>query len=442
MTTAVAPRREPHTAPTPGDPPDASPPRARGGRVRRRFRPVLFWLHLALGSALGLVILTQAVTGIAIAYRRQVVDALITRQVAAGPPAAARLPLDTLVARAAATGSGRRPGAVTVRHDPRAPVAVRFGRERTVYVDPYTGRVLPGTPRLEAFFTYMEGVHRWLAFAGGRSALGSAITGASALAFLALLLSGLYLWMPARWTRRSVRAVAVVHRGARGRARDWNWHHVAGLWASPVLLVMIVAGVFMAFEWPTRLLARATRSPGTERSRGPGHAAARAADAHGDAPGGVGAPRTGAVVAAPPRASLDTLAARAVAAVPGGWYAVQLRLPDGPGQRPRAGRAGGAPARPAGITASRMRSPNLRPDLTTQLTLDPATGAVWAREDDARRDLAGRVRGWMHPIHSGEGFGVPGETVAVLGALAATVLVWTGSALALRRLRRRIARGG
>ena len=75
------------------------------------------------------------------------------------------------------------------------------------------------------------------------------------------------------------------------------------------------------------------------------------------------------------------------------------------------------------------------------IALDPATGAVRARQDYATRDLSGRVRGWMHPIHSGEGFGVLTETLAVFGALAATVLVWTGLALASRRLRRQLARG-
>lgn len=421
MSTVVAPREtdlpRDVAIPTP-EPSDPSP----RPRARRRVRDFLFWVHLTLGSALGLVILTQALTGIAIAYRRQVVPAVVDRQVATPAPGAARLSLDTLAARAAAASGGRSPGGVTLRHDAGAPVAVQFGRERTVYLDPYTGRVLPGAPRLEAFFAYAEGVHRWLALTGTRSEVGEAVTGASVLAFFGLLLSGLYLWLPARWTRRHVRAVALVTRGARGRARDWNWHHVAGLWASPLLLVTTVTGLSMAYQWPTRLLARATGSPGAlTGERGPG--------------GPPGGGREGAHSAGP-RASLDTLAARALAASPPAWYVLRLGAPGGPGRG-----TGGPRGGPAGVSANVSTTPDLRPDLATQLTLDPATGAVRPRPDDAGRDLAGRARGWMHPVHSGEGFGVLGETAAAAGALAAAVLVWTGLSLALRRLRRRLARG-
>jgi uncharacterized iron-regulated membrane protein len=104
----------------------------------RRF---LFWIHLTAGCVAGLVILVMSVTGILLAYRRQIInwgDRRFQAQPAAG---AQRLPLEDLL-ETAQEAQGRPPSNITVRADSAAPVAFDFGRERTVFVNPYTGKVL------------------------------------------------------------------------------------------------------------------------------------------------------------------------------------------------------------------------------------------------------------------------------------------------------------
>jgi uncharacterized iron-regulated membrane protein len=276
--------------------------------------------------------------------------------------------------------------------------------------------VLPGSPRLQAFFGGAERVHRSLALGRGtRAPLGIALTGASNLVFLFLLVSGLYLWMPRRWTRRAVAAVALPDLAARGRARDWNWHHVLGLWAAPGLLVVVGSAAFLSYEWPQRLVARAAGVPAAaERRGGEGRAPSRPADAR-------PASRTS-------RAALDTLTARALAAAgPGAWYSVQLRLP----------RPGGPGADEVAATVSTARA--LRPDRRVTVSLDGTTGEARRAQRYADLDAGRRARGWARFLHTGEAFGVTGQTVAMLVSLAGAGLVWTGLALALRRLRRAMA---
>jgi uncharacterized iron-regulated membrane protein len=389
-------------------------------RAWERVRAVLFWLHLAAGVAAGGVILAMSVTGVALAYQRQITEWSVARQMpAAGGP---RLPLDTLVARGlAAAPAGSRLTGVTVRSEPRAPVAVAVeatgpaaGR-RTLWVDASTGTVLPGSPRLQAFFGGAERLHRSLMIGRGtRSPQGAAVTGAANLAFFFLLLSGLYLWVPRRWTRRAVRAVALPAPGARGRARDWNWHHVMGLWAGPGLAAVVGSAAFLSYRWPERLVARAAGVPArVERPQG------------GAREGGpTGAPRD---AGAAPRASFDTLAARALsgAGAAGGWYSVQLR-PSAPDARPE-------------VTATVSTARALRPDRRATVTLDPANGLVRKRQGYADLDAGRRARGWARFVHTGEAFGAAGQTAALLVSLAGAGLVWTGLALALRRLGRAVA---
>lgn len=391
---------------------------------------MVFWLHLAAGAATGLVILAMSATGVLLAYQRQLTERSVAAGMTPAAPGAPRLPLDTLVARAAAgLPPATRITAVTLRADPAAPVGVATesgrgptARRQTRWLDPVTGRVLPGSPRLQAFFSATERVHRSLALgAGTRSPVGTALTGAANLVFLFLLVSGLYLWMPRRWTRRAVAAVTVPDFTASGRARDWNWHHVLGLWAAPGLLVVVGSAAFLSYEWPQRLVARAAGVPAARES--------------GERPAAGAAPRPAAPPA--PRLALDTLAARALAAAgaaaPGAWYSVQLRLPAPTGRE--GGRDG---AREVTATVSTARA--LRPDRRATVTLDAATGDVRKQQRYADLDAGRRARGWARFLHTGEAFGAPGQTVAMLVSLAGVGLVWTGLALALRRLRRQVGR--
>jgi uncharacterized iron-regulated membrane protein len=187
-----------------------------------------------------------------------------------------------------------------------------------------------------------------------------------------------------------------------------------GLWAGPGLVAVVGSAAFLSYRWPERLVARAAGVPArVERPEGAGREGGRA-----------GAPRE---AAAAPRASFDTLAARALsgAGAAGGWYSVQLR-PSAPDARPE-------------VTATVSTARALRPDRRATVTLDPATGLVRKRQGYADLDAGRRARGWARFVHTGEAFGAAGQTAALLVSLAGAGLVWTGLALALRRLGRAVA---
>ena len=127
------------------------------------------------------------------------------------------------------------PTGVTLSHDPRAPLVVTAGRNRSLFVNPYTGNVAePAGQRARAFFEAVEGWHRWFNVAGDRRALARAVTGACNLAFLFLVLSGVYLWLPRTWawtalsTRLLFNRLAVLGEGARLQLASRLRHLVGG----------------------------------------------------------------------------------------------------------------------------------------------------------------------------------------------------------------------
>lgn len=368
-------------------------------------RTVVFWLHLLVGVVAGAVILFMSVTGVLLAFEPQITEWLERdRRIVTPPPDARPLSVEAILAIARDRGPGVRPTAVTLRADPAASAMVSFGREGgALFVDQYRGRVLGGlSPVHDALHEVVEW-HRWL----GSREIGRPITGAANLGFLGLVVLGVYLWWPRRFTRETVNAVTLFRPGLGGRARDFNWHNVLGIWCAPVLLVLTLTGVIMSYQWATSLLYTLTGS------EAPPPATAR--DGR----------RRGAPASLPAPASLDILWARAERQVTG-WVAITARLPpraDGP------------------VTFSIQEPAGWHPAPRSQLVLDPFTAAVAKWEPFAGQGLGRRLRAWVRPLHTGEAGGPAGQTAAFVASAGGAMLAWTGMALAWRRFgswRRRV----
>lgn len=363
-------------------------------------RKALFWLHLCAGAAAGAVILVMSATGVLLTYERQITEWADGHRIVPPAPGAARLGVEALAARVfEARGAGA--SSLTLRTDPEAPAAFAFGRESTLFVDPYTGAVLgEGSKRARAFFRSVTDWHRWLGATGERRGAARAVTGAANLCFLFIVLSGIYLWWPSRLTARHLRPITLFKGGLRGKARDFNWHNVFGFWSALPLVFVVASGVVISYPWANALVQRLAGS---------------APDRGGARPGG---PRGEAPLDPASLSGLDEAWARAEAEVPG-WRSLTVRVKAAPG----------APWVFSIDTSAGAR----RPDTRTQLTVDGETGSNLEREGYEAMPAGRRAIGWLRFIHTGEAFGVAGQTVAGIASLGGVMLAWTGVALALRR---------
>jgi len=356
-------------------------------------RKTLFWCHLTLGVTAGTLIFTMSVTGVLLAFQRQLIAWAERDQRVA--PAAARLPLSQLVTAASQSKPKGHPSAVTAYSDPASPVLVRFGREGALAVDPYRGTVLgAGATKTRAFFRFVEDVHRWLALEDEARTKSKAAMGAANLLFFFIVLSGPVLWWPRNGAFRNV---AWFRGGLRGRTRDFNWHNVLGIWSALPLAAIVFSGIVISYSWAGTLVYRAfgDRPPAPDRT-------------------------------APPRgkrseAPLDRIWPAAVAEagrVAPDWRSLTLRLPIGDRATLTVDRGNGA-----------------RPDKRSELIFDAKTAQL-IRHDTFQSQTGGRkARSWLRWIHTGEAGGIGGQVIAAVASSAAAVLVWTGIALALRRFR-------
>jgi uncharacterized iron-regulated membrane protein len=72
--------------------------------------------------------------------------------------------------------------------------------------------------------------------------------------------------------------------------------------------------------------------------------------------------------------------------------------------------------------------------LRTMLNLDVAQAKVLPSPDDIlQQNLGRRLRMYARFLHTGELFGLIGQTLAALCTLTTLILIWTGFALTFRR---------
>ena len=368
------------------------------------FRTVLFWAHLAAGAAAGVVILIMSVTGVALTYEKQMLE-WADRRAWTAPSAIDVSPLspETLLARVREAQPATAPIGVTLRADRSAPATVLLDGNKSLLVDPYSGAIIGEPPAaLRSFFRTMTVWHRYIAMAGDNRAAGKSITGYANLLFLFIVLSGMYLWLPRVWTWIQFKNVLWFRGGLAPKARDFNWHNVIGIWSAVPLAIVIAGAVPISFPWASNLVYRVAG----DTPPPPAAAPARPAD-RGD------------------RAVVTYIAGGVDAA----WSAAQAQVPA---WRTMTTRLATSPKAPIVVTVDEGYAG--QPQLRTTFTVDRASGEVVKAEDFGSLSAGRRARSWLRFAHTGEIYGLAGQSIAGLATAGGAFLVYTGIALALRRL--------
>lgn len=373
----------------------------------KKFRQLIFWCHLALGTIAGIIIFTMSVTGLLLAFEKQITRWADMRDYTVAQPfaSAERLSIEALLAKVQET-EGALPASITVYDERTRPVMLAFAGGRNLFVNPYTGESFgEGAKGVRAFFRTVTDIHRWLGAEGDNRALARAITGACNLGFLFIVMSGFYLWWPARWTRVQFRNVIWFRRGLSNKARDFNWHNVVGFWSAAPLFIVVLSAVVISYTWASNLVYRlAGEAPPAANAQRPASPAAQMNAARLD--------------------GLDDLWARAERQMEG-WQSISMQLPL---------------AENAPVSFTLDAGTGGEPQKRAQLVLNRATGEVVRWEPFSSYTTGRRMRSWLRFAHTGEVGGILGQSIAATASAGGAFLVFTGLALAWRRFRSWLAR--
>jgi len=375
----------------------APAPRSRG--LYLRARTAFFWLHLTAGCAAGLVVLMMAVTGVLLTYERQIMASYERASWADHGADAASLAYAELLDQV--RSEHFEPKEIVVRADPRAPVGFAAGRRERVSLDAVDGEVVPpAAPEVDEFFTVVMRVHRWFALEGDARDVGRDVTGLANLAFLFLLGSGLFIWLPRVWSAAMLRTqLLFTRRPPTAKARDYNWHHVIGFWCLVPLIAIAASATVFHYDWATDALRSLSGA-------GPAQASAEPPDPVAEAPLLTNA------------RDIDTLISDArLAAGEFERLTITLPAPEAAAMDVVVDRGNGAQVQHQAV-----------------LRIDRRTGASLGEAPRFEDDPYRWARFFNRFLHTGEVYGVFGQAIAGLASLGCAVLAWTGLALAWRRL--------
>lgn len=379
----------------------------------RRLRSVLFWTHLSAGLIAGPIIFIMSVTGVLLTYEKQML-----RWASAGayeitvPENQSRLTLSELVT-AVTSAEGKAPSAITIRAGEDEPAEASFGREKTIYVDPYSGEVLgEGSEAAGKFFRTVTDWHRWLARPDESRAIGKAVTGVSNLAFLLVVATGLIIWFPRKWSLAALRYITWFKSGVSGKAMYFNWHNTIGFWCLVPLFIIIVSATVISFPWASNLIYKAVgEEPPPPRAKG-------------GSGRGEGGPKEEYTAGPQVLESINGMVSKAENAAPD-WKGITVQLPTS-GEKP--------------ISVSVDAGAGGQPQKKTTMEFDADSGEVVKSEGFADLSAGRRLRSIMRFAHTGEVGGLLGQTIAGIASLGGAVLVVTGALLSWRRWRGRKSR--
>ncbi|MES2309252.1 MAG: PepSY-associated TM helix domain-containing protein [Verrucomicrobiota bacterium] len=365
-------------------------------------RKIIFWSHLVVGIAVGIIVLSMSMTGTLLSFERQITvwAERDVREVV--PPSPESQPLDpeAILQRFKEQHPDENPTELALFSNAQNTVQISAGREKRFYLNPYTGKILgEGSPRVRKFFTFVTEWHRWFALEKEWKERGKAVTGAGAFGFFLLLLSGLYLWIPKQKTVQALKAIALFNFRLTGKPWHWNWHNVIGLWISPIILLITVTGIIMAFPWANNLLFKVahTEPPPVRRNEGGGEQRGKNQSVE--------------------IQNLDTKWIAVQNQVPN-WQSIRLRLPN-------------SEKEPLNFNIDTGNG--TRPDTRSQLRMNAATGEILKYEPYESLSKGRQWRSWVKALHIGEGFGLFGQITAAIAAIGSALLVCTGFSLALYR---------
>lgn len=387
---------------------------ARRPAPRRTLRPLLMRLHFYAGVLIAPLLVVAAITGalytvtpqierIAYAQELRVPEGGQTIPVAEQIQAARRAyPAGTLSAVQTPDGPGRTTRVVI--DDP----AITDGRQRTVFVDPYTGDVRGS---LATSFGSLPATS-WLAGLHSNLRLGEPgrIYSETAASWLwVVVLAGLVLWIDRRRRTRKLGRLVLPDRSGPERARRVSRHAVVGTVLALGFLALAATGLtwskhagpnFADLRTSLSWTTPSVTAIGADGDGGGAHAH------HGHAapsPTGDGGPRA-------EQARLVVIdGALATARNAGLRDPMSVSLPSVDGH---------------GYTATEAR--NRWPMQRDSVAVDPTGGAVTDEIRFADWPVMAKLAGWGIQLHMGRLFGVPNQIGLAVLALGLLYLIGVG----------------
>jgi uncharacterized iron-regulated membrane protein len=228
-----------------------------------RFRKVIGQIHLWLGLVTGLVVLIVSITGCLFVFQKEISDLIHRETFFVKPPVSAvKLPYSTLLKKAEQALGQDRPVNFSTTYkdkehawefmtykagDPKA--LTYFGSidfYESVFINPYTGAVIGLHDYKYDFFNIVKFIHWSLLL---NDTYGQNIVGYSTLIFVFMLITGMIMWWPKKWSKTNINKSFKIKWKAGFKRVVYDLHNVSGFYVMLITLILALTGMVFAFKW-------------------------------------------------------------------------------------------------------------------------------------------------------------------------------------------------
>lgn len=222
--------------------------------MRFTFRNICAKLHLWLGLLSGIVVFIVCFTGALYVFKDEITATLEPWRFVVPRKVPVLSPSRIIPVANNAVGNNS-PTAIAYGEDYDAVSVDYFYSDRsmkTVFIDPYEGTVIKKVVRQADdfdFFRFLLDGHRrlWLPWNIGRPVVNYCV-----LIFFITLLTGLVLWWPCKWTRKTVVSRFTMKPPFKGFRLNFDLHNVMGFYALLPLVVLCFTGLIFGLSWFSR----------------------------------------------------------------------------------------------------------------------------------------------------------------------------------------------
>lgn len=202
------------------------------------------WLHLWLGLASGIVVVVLGITGCILVFEQEI-KSFSSPWLFAEKPAGGVILSPSKIYQSVKNQLPHKEIHSLWYHGENRSAAVTINTDSTVYVNPYTAKVITVVHH-EDFFEFIDDGHRrlWLP-----DKIGKQVIGWSTFIFFILLITGLILWWPKKWNKAGKDQSFKIKWKARFKRLNYDLHNVLGFYSMLFVLIMAITGLIMSFSW-------------------------------------------------------------------------------------------------------------------------------------------------------------------------------------------------
>ncbi|WP_121628462.1 PepSY-associated TM helix domain-containing protein [Poseidonibacter antarcticus] len=227
-------------------------------------KKVWFKIHWFLGITAGIILLIIGTTGAIMSFEKEILKIINKDSYIVSISDTKKLSTTAILEKFQENMPKSKINRITFSNDASSSIVINIagkGKGKAArkgvnyFVNPYTAEVLPDLKGKD-FFSFVKRLHRWLAFTGDAREVGKQIVAISTVSLIVLMISAIIIY----WGRikRSFFKSFTFSTKHNGRAFISTMHSAVGMWVIPFYLTSALTGLYWSYSWYNTALYKIT----------------------------------------------------------------------------------------------------------------------------------------------------------------------------------------